>query len=91
MFQRQNNFTNIDSHFVLGEMFSLIEMCKQLSTAHVICKNWKLLSFNELDNTPENTIFDSTESLREIFIFLDLLSSIGEFFEIKRYRERRRD
>lgn len=71
MFQRQNNFADIDSYFVLGEMFSLIEMRKQLSTAHVICKNWKFLSSNELDNTPENTIFDSTESLREIFIFLD--------------------
>lgn len=71
MFQRQNNFTDIDSYFVLGEMFSLIEMRKQLSTAYVICKNSKFLSFNKLDNTPENTIFDSTESLSEIFIFVD--------------------
>ena len=50
MLQRQNNFADIDSYFVLGKMFPLIQMRKQLAAADIICKKAKF-SFNlGLDN-----------------------------------------
>lgn len=71
MLQRQNNFADIDSYFVLGKMFPLIQMRKQLAAADIICKKAKF-SFNlGLDNILRNAFRENSAQCiysREIII-----------------------
>lgn len=39
MLEGQNDFADIDAHFLLGEVLPLVQMGKQLTAAHVVCKN----------------------------------------------------
>ena len=37
MFQRHNDFGNVDAHLVFGKFLPLIKMREELTAAHVIC------------------------------------------------------
>ncbi len=39
MLERQDDLGDVDAHLVLGKLFPLVEMSKQLAAAHVICRN----------------------------------------------------
>lgn len=37
--QGQNDFSHVDPDLILGEMVSLIQVCKHLSSAHIVFPN----------------------------------------------------
>lgn len=38
MLNRNNNFSNIYSNFVFGELFSLVQMGEKFAAVHIICE-----------------------------------------------------
>ena len=48
MLEGQNDFANVDAHFLLGEVLPLVQMGEQLAAAHVVCKKTRKNSISKI-------------------------------------------
>lgn len=41
MFESKDDFSYVDSHLLLSESFSLVQVCEQFASTDIVCKNKK--------------------------------------------------